>query len=59
LLLPFTNESSPAADSSERDLVVTTQVLVYNVAAFKYGGILDITPTEFDDLWKVRTSTHS
>lgn len=30
------------------------QVLVYNVAAFRYGGFLDLTPTDFEDLWKVR-----
>lgn len=27
-------------------------VLVYNAGGFKYGGILDIDPTEFDNLWK-------
>ncbi len=31
-------------------------VLVYNAGGFKYGGILDIDPTEFDNLWKVRLS---
>lgn len=34
----------------------TPDVLVYNAGGFKYGGILDIDPTEFDNLWKVRLS---
>jgi NAD(P)-dependent dehydrogenase (short-subunit alcohol dehydrogenase family) len=28
------------------------EVFVYNAGAFKMGGILDVTPAEFDDCWK-------
>jgi len=29
-----------------------TNVLIYNAGAFKYGGILEVTPQQFEDTWK-------
>jgi NAD(P)-dependent dehydrogenase (short-subunit alcohol dehydrogenase family) len=30
----------------------TPDVLVYNAGAFQFGGILEVTPQQFDDCWK-------
>ena len=49
-----TSENSVSAAFDEvSSKLGPVEVLVYNAGAFKLGRVLDISPSEFENLWKV------